>query len=101
MAGKQKVTKNQHYLPKAYFQFFSHQEKHKKFIYTYFCNQKLTKYIPIEDVCHRPFLYEQKISVPGNHSTQLISPNEIENSFIDDEGDYITIILQSFTSMNR
>lgn len=52
VVGKQKATKNQHYLPKSYLQFFSHQEKHKKFIYTYFCNQKLAKYIPIEDVCH-------------------------------------------------
>ena len=92
MAGEQKVTKKQHYLPKAYLQFFAHQERNKKKIYAYFCSEKTVRYIPIDDICHKAYLYEQKVTFPENPDSYMYAPNEIENSFIETEGQYATLV---------
>ena len=93
MKGVQKsITKKQHYLPKAYLQFFSLQERTAKKVYAYYCEDKAVRYVSIGDICHRPFLYEQKYQSLTENTEYILAPNEIENSFIDLEGEYVTLV---------
>ena len=91
MADELKVTKKQHYLPKAYLQFFAQQERKKKKIYAYFISEKTVRYIPIDDICQKQYLYEQWFTFPGDSNIYMYAPNEIENSFIEEEGQYAAI----------
>jgi hypothetical protein len=86
-------------LPKAYLQFFAHQERKKRKIFTCFCPEKVIRYIPIDDICHKPFLYEQKITIPSETHLRIFAPNEIENSFVKEEGEYATLIRRIVTSI--
>ena len=86
------IPKKQHYLPKAYLRFFAHQERKTQKIYTYYCKEKIVRYVSIDDICHRPFLYEQKYQSLTESTEYILAPNKIENGFIDVEGEYVTLV---------
>ena len=90
--AQKSITKKQHYLPKAYLHFFAHQEQTTKKIYTYYCKEKIVRYVSVNDICHRPFLYEQKYQSLTESTEYILAPNEIENDFIDVEGEYVTLV---------
>ena len=90
--AQKSITKKQHYLPKAYLHFFAHQERTTKKIYTYYCKEKIVRYVSVNDICHRPFLYEQKYQSLTESTEYILAPNEIENDFIDVEGEYVTLV---------
>ena len=101
MASEQNVTKKQHYLPKAYLQFFAHQERNKKKIYAYFTSEKTVRYVPIDDICQKAYLYEQAIVFPEDPDTYMYAPNEIENSFIEAEGKYASLVKRLIDETNN
>lgn len=86
------MTKKQHYLPKAYLQFFAHQGRKKKKIYAYFFSEKTVRYVPIDDICQKAYLYEQEIVFSEDPDTYMYAPNEIKNSFIGAEGEYASLV---------
>ena len=85
------VTKRQHYVPKAYLNFFANKESSSPKVYAYFCKDDVIKYVSIDSICCRNYLYEQKIEYPGEKKITLFAPNEIEKDFIDIEGYYVSI----------
>lgn len=83
-----KKTKRQHYVPKAYLNFFAEDGKSSKMLYVLHFNDKQLKYLSVDDVCVRKDLYEQKTNNPHTDETIYLDRNSIENSFIGIEGDY-------------
>ena len=92
MINNETIKRNQHYLPKAYLQFFAHSDKKTKMTYVYFSHSKQIKYVPIDNICNQSYLYEEIAIEPETDSHVFMHPNEMENSFIPLEGNYATII---------
>lgn len=92
MMDKETIKRNQHYLPKAYLQFFSHAGKKEKMTYAYFLDSKKEEHISIDNICNQSYLYEEIAIDPETGEHMFLYPNEIENSFVPLEGEYATII---------
>ena len=87
-----RIKRDQHYLPKAYLQFFANDGKNKKMTYIHFLNNNKPKYISIDNICKQAFLYEE---IAVHHETDehlFIDPNQLENSFVSLEGKYASVI---------
>lgn len=85
------ITKKQHYVPKSYLSFFSNREGKAYKTYVYFCKDKINKYVSIDDICCKKFLYEQIIDYLHEQEITLYDANSIERTFVDIEGNYHTI----------
>lgn len=48
--------------------------------------------VSIDNICCRSYLYDQIAIDPDSKTHVFAAPNEIENSFIELEGEYATII---------
>lgn len=90
--SENKITRRQHYIPRAYLKSFAISNKKTAKVYVAFANDKNTKTISIEDICCRSYLYDQIAIDPESEERIFVAPNEIENSFIDIEGRYATIV---------
>ena len=88
------MKKRQHYLPKAYLDFFSAVEHKKTKVYALFCNSNTIEYVSTNDICNQRYLYEQIVDTRSAEKLTFFAPNELENSFVHYEGDYATIITQ-------
>lgn len=86
------ITRRQHYVPKAYLKNFSVSNQKSEKVYVVFANAENAKMISIDNICWRPYLYDQIAIDPDNETHIFAAPNEIENSFIELEGEYATII---------
>lgn len=89
---EKQITKKQHYVPRAYLKNFTTDNKKVEQVYVVFNGDKETKRVSIDNVCCRSYLYDQ-IAVDSDGGTRFFAaPNEIENSFIELEGNYAAII---------
>ena len=82
----------QHYLPKAYLSFFATQGRTTPMIYAYFLATRESKYLSIDRICFQNYLYEHKIKSENSTTLNYFHPNEIENSFIEYEGKYSSLV---------
>ena len=82
----------QHYLPKAYLSFFATQGRTTPMIYSYFIATHECKYLSIDRICFQNYLYEHKIKSDNSTTQAFFHPNEIENSFIEYEGKYSSLV---------
>ena len=58
----------------------------------FFANDENAKIVSIDNICCRSYLYDQIAIDPDSKTHVFAAPNEIENSFIELEGEYATII---------
>ena len=86
------ITKKQHYVPKAYLRNFSVSNQKSEQVYVVFANDENVKMISINNICCRSYLYDQIAIDPDSKTHVFAAPNEIENSFIELEGKYATIV---------
>ena len=86
------ITRKQHYVPKAYLKNFSVSNQKSEQVYVVFTNDENAKMVSIDNICCRSYLYDQIAIVPPTGDKIFAAPNEIEDSFIDIEGEYATII---------
>lgn len=91
MDNMKTVTKRQHYLPKSYLDSFSTKCKNSRKVYVLFDNKNRIKFVSIDNICLQKDLYEQKTR-DENGNDIYIDRNSIENSFIDIEGKYKTVV---------
>lgn len=90
--SENQITKKQHYIPKCYLKNFTTYNGQSKQLYISFKENESVKKVSIEDICFRPYLYDQ-IAVDSDSGAYIFAdPNSIENSFVDLEGNYATII---------
>jgi len=94
------IKKKQHYLPKAYLRFFATPKNKTAMIYAYFLATHECKYVSIDDICFRNYLYEQKVNYPNSTTLEFISPNELEDSFIENEGNYASLVKRLVNEIN-
>ena len=86
------IRRKQHYVPKAYLKNFSVSNRKSEQVYVVFANDENAKMVSIDNICCRSYLYDQ-IAIDTHSQTHVFAaPNEIENSFIELEGEYATII---------
>lgn len=85
------IKKRQHYVPQTYLRPFSSSGKNKDMIWAYFHEQKRMRLVAIDDVCVENYLYEHYICY-DNGETEFISPNSIENGYMQLESTYRPII---------
>lgn len=78
-------------MPKSYLSFFSNKCKKAKKVYVAFNGENHYRFVSINDICLRNDLYEQKITDDSGDSV-YVNRNSIENSFIEIEGKYRTVI---------
>lgn len=88
----QQITRKQHYVPKTYLKNFSLSNQKPEQVYVIFANDKNAKIVSIDNICCRSYLYDQIAIDPDSKTHVFAAPNEIENSFIELEGEYATII---------
>ena len=86
------ITRKQHYVPKAYLKNFSVRNQKSEQVYVVFANDENAKMVSIDNICCRSYLYDQIAIDPDSKTHVFAAPNEIENSFIELEGEYATII---------
>ena len=86
------ITRKQHYVPKAYLKNFSVSNQKSEQVYVVFANDENAKMVSIDNICCRSYLYDQIAIDPDSKTHVFAAPNEIENSFIELEGEYATII---------
>ena len=86
------ITRKQHYVPKAYLKNFSVSNQKSEQVYVVFANDENAKIVSIDNICCRSYLYDQIAIDPDSKTHIFAAPNEIENSFIELEGEYATII---------
>lgn len=86
------ITRKQHYVPKAYLKNFSVSNQKSEQVYVVFANDENAKMVSIDNICCRSYLYDQIAIDPDSKTHIFAAPNEIENSFIELEGEYATII---------
>ena len=86
------ITRKQHYVPKAYLKNFSASNQKSEQVYVVFANDENAKMVSIDNICCRSYLYDQIAIDPDSKTHVFAAPNEIENSFIELEGEYATII---------
>lgn len=87
------ITRKQHYVPKAYLKNFSVSNQKSEQVYVVFANDENAKMVSIDNICCRSYLYDQIAIDPDSKTHVFAAPNEIENSFIELEGEYATIDL--------
>lgn len=90
--SNKQLTRMQHYVPKAYLKFFAFGDSKAPQVYALFCGKNQPKQVAIDDICCCSYLYDQIAIVPPTGDKIFAAPNEIEDSFIDIEGEYATII---------
>ncbi len=78
-------------MPKSYLSFFATKCKKSKKVYVIFNGESHFKFVSINDICLCNDLYEQK-TIDDNGDSVYIYRNSIENSFIEIEGKYKTVI---------
>ena len=86
------ITRKQHYIPKAYLKNFSVSNQKPEHVYVVFSNDENAKTVSIDNICCRSYLYDQIAIDPDSKAHVFAAPNEIENSFIELEGAYATIV---------
>ena len=84
------ITRKQHYVPKAYLKNFSVSNQKSEQVYVVFANDENAKMVSIDNICCRSYLYDQIAIDPDSKTHVFAAPNEIENSFIELEGEYAT-----------
>lgn len=89
---EKQITKKQHYVPKAYLKNFTIDNKKSEQVYVVFNGDKKTKIVSINNICCRSYLYDQIAIDPDSRINFFAAPNEIENSFIELEGNYAAIV---------
>lgn len=84
--GKNKPTKNEHYIPQFYLKNFTEDNEH---IYQYDVQSenKTGKPVPIKSICYKKDLYEFK-----NETGELICQNIIEDKLSCFEGDFAKVL---------
>ena len=82
------ITRKQHYVPKAYLKNFSVSNRKSEQVYVVFANDENAKMVSIDNICCRSYLYDQIAIDPDSKTHVFAAPNEIENSFIELEGEY-------------
>ena len=85
------IKKRQHYVPKTYLRPFSNIGKSNDMIWAYFLEQKKSRIVALDDVCIEKCLYEHYICYDDGE-TEFISPNSIENGYMQYENKYRAII---------
>ena len=90
------ITRKQHYVPKVYLKNFSVSNQKSEQVYVVFANDENAKMVSIDNICCRSYLYDQIAIDPDSKTHVFAAPNEIENSFIELEGEYATIIYSIF-----
>ena len=85
------VKRRQHYVPKTYLKPFSTSGKNNDMVYAYFSKQNRICFVAIDDVCVESYLYEHYLYYDDG-GTEFISPNSIENSYMQLENAYRPII---------
>ena len=85
------IKKRQHYVPKTYLRPFSNIGKSNDMIWAYFLKQKKPRFVALDDVCVENYLYEHYICYDDGE-TDFISPNSIENGYMQLENKYRFII---------
>ena len=93
------IKKRQHYVPKTYLKPFSSSGKNKDMIWAYFLKQKKPRFVALDDVCVEKCLYEHYICYDDG-KTEFISPNSIENRYMQLENTYGSIIEKIFVNQN-
>lgn len=87
-----KITKRQHYVPRAYLKNFSFDQQNPPHVYVVFSNGKESQPVSIEKICCQSYLYDQ-IAVDSDSGAHIfIAPNEIEHIFSKNESKYADII---------
>ena len=86
------ITKKQHYVPKSYLRNFAIDNQKSQQVYALFSGNEEAKVVSINDICCQTFLYDQIAIDPDSGTQVFVAPNEIENSFINLEGQYVSII---------
>ncbi len=94
------IKRKQHYLPKAYLRFFATPKNKTAMIYAYFLATHECKYVSIDDICFRNYLYEQKVNYPNSATLEFINPNELEDSFVENEGNYALLVKRLVNEIN-
>ena len=74
-------------MPKTYLKPFSNSGRSKDMIWAHFLEQKKTRLVAIDDVCVENYLYEHYICYDDGE-TDFISPNSIENGYMQLENIY-------------
>lgn len=90
--SEKQITKRQHYVPKAYLKNFAAKDQDVPRVYAVFPNNKESKLVSIEDICFRAYLYDQIAIDPDSGARIFAEANKLEDSFIEYEGNYATII---------
>ena len=93
------VKRRQHYVPKTYLKQFSSRGKNNDMIWAYFLEQKKPRFVALDDVCVEKCLYEHYICYDDGE-TEFISPNSIENGYMQFENKYRSIIEKIIDSQN-
>ena len=93
------IKKRQHYVPKTYLRPFSNIGKRNDMIWAYFLKQKKPRFVALDDVCVERCLYEHYICYDDGE-TEFISPNSIENGYMQFENKYRSIIEKIIISPN-
>ena len=93
------IKKRQHYVPQTYLRPFSNGGKSNDMIWAYFIKQKKPRFVAIDDVCVEKCLYEHYIFYDDGE-TEFISPNSIENGYMQFENKYRSIIEKIINSPN-
>lgn len=86
------ITRKQHYVPKAYLRNFAIGSQNSEQVYVVFAKDEGAKRVSIDNICCRSYLYDQIAIDPDSKERIFVAPNEIENSFIQLEGEYASII---------
>lgn len=90
--SEKQITKRQHYVPKAYLKNFAVKDQKAPQVYAIFPKNKDAKLVSIEDICCRAYLYDQIAIDPDSGARIFAEANKLEDSFIEHEGNYATII---------
>ena len=86
------ITRKQHYVPKAYLKNFSVSNQKSEQVYVVLLMMKMQKWFQ-STIFAVVLTYMIKIAIDPDSKTHVFAaPNEIENSFIELEGEYATII---------
>lgn len=86
------ITKRQHYVPKAYLKNFAIEDQGTPQVYAVFSEEIEAKLVSIDNICCRNYLYDQIAIDPESNTHIFVAPNEIEDSFIQLEGEYAAIV---------
>ncbi len=87
-----KITKRQHYVPKAYLKNFSFDKQNPPHVYAVLPKAKEPQPVSIEKICCRSYLYDQ-IAIDSDSGAHIfVAPNELEHIFSKNESKYADIV---------